>query len=113
MSAAGAIFQIVVVEVGSINMATDVLVGVRIERVDAGVGVEMFALSADGVVVVDRGAPTLSELGMPVVKKPIVLIPRKSPIVRYAIFGRNKLLCTTTSNLLKSYNKFLCLFECE
>ena len=89
-------------------MATDVLVGVN-----AGVGVEMVAVSADGVVVVDRGAPALSELGIPVVKKPIVPIARKSPIVRYAISARNRLLRTTSVNFLRSSKNLLCFLEIE
>ena len=100
--AAGAIFLIVAVEVGSVNIVIDVLVGV-----------ELFAVGVDGAVVVDRGAPTLSEMGIPVIKKLIVLTPRKSPIDRYATSARNKLLRTTTINFLKSSNKLPGVLACE
>ena len=86
---------------GSINKATDVLVGV-----------EMFAASVDGVGVVAGAAPTLRELGVPVVKKPIVLITRKSPTVRYAISACNKLLRAATIALLKPFTRLRFLREC-
>ena len=90
------------VEAGSINIAMDVLVGV-----------EMFAVGVERAVVVDRGAPTLSELGIPVIKRLIVLTPRKSPIDRYATSARNILLRTTLNNFIKSSKNLLGVFECE
>ncbi len=81
-----------VVKVGSINIGVNVFVGVWAEAEDVGAGVEMYAGSAAVVVFVDKGAATLSEMGIPVVKKPVVPNPKMSPIDTYTTWARKKIL---------------------
>lgn len=91
------------VRAGSINTGMDALVGVWIGELDAGAGVEMYAVGAVVVVLVDRGAATLSEMGVPIVKKPVVPIPKMSPSDTYTTWARKKMLPSATFIFRKSY----------
>jgi hypothetical protein len=103
------------VEVGLINVGVGVyvLVGGWIVEVDAGAGVEVYALSAAVAVSVGWSATTLDGITIPVNKRLAAHIPMKSPIDRYLISACIIMLLNATINFCRSYTLLLRVLSCE
>ena len=102
MGVAVAVSVTVAVEVGLINVGVGVyvLVGGRIVEVDVGAGVEV-VVSVAVVVSVGRVAATLGGMTIPVKKRPVALIPMKSPSDRDLVSARLIMILSATINFRK------------
>ena len=103
MGVAVAVSVTVAVEVGLINVGVGVyvLVGGRIVEVDVGAGVEVYAVSVAAVASVGRGAATLGGITIPVNKRPVALIPMRSPSDRDLVSARLIMILSATINFRK------------
>lgn len=93
------------VEVGlvKVGVGVNVLVGGRCVDVDVGVGTEVYVVSVAVIVAVGRVAATTGEMYIPVNKRPVALIPIKSPIDRYWISARITMLLIAINNFRKGF----------
>ena len=105
MGVAVAVSVTVAVEVGPINVGVGVyvLVGGRIVEVDVGAGVEVYRVGVAVVVSVGRVAATLGGMTIPVNKRPVALIPMRSPSDRDLVSARLIMILIATTNFRKKY----------
>jgi hypothetical protein len=93
----------VAVEVGSINVGVGVYVlirGLSVE-LDVGAGVDADAGSVAEVITIGRAAATLGGMNIPVKRRPVILIPMKSPIDRDLVSARFIMILIATINFRK------------